>query len=40
MNIENFTPITATLGRMIIGLVVVIFFLFNESIIFFIKIFL
>ena len=29
MNIVNFTPITATLGGMIIGLVVVIFFLFN-----------
>ena len=29
MNIVNFTPITATLGGMIIGLAVVIFFLFN-----------
>ena len=29
MNIVNFTPITATLGGMIIGLSVVIFFLFN-----------
>ena len=29
MNIINFTPITATLGGMIIGLAVVIFFLFN-----------
>jgi uncharacterized membrane protein YedE/YeeE len=29
MNIVNFTPITATLGGMIIGSVVVIFFLFN-----------
>ena len=29
MNIGNFTPITATLGGMIIGLAVVIFFLFN-----------
>lgn len=29
MNIVNFTPITATLGRIIIGLAVVIFFLFN-----------
>ena len=29
MNIVNFTPITATLGGIIIGLSVVIFFLFN-----------
>ena len=29
MNIVNFTPITSTLGGMIIGLGVVIFFLFN-----------
>ena len=29
MNIVNFTPISATLGGMIIGLAVVIFFLFN-----------
>ena len=29
MNIVNFTPITATLGGMIIGLAVVFFFLFN-----------
>ena len=29
MNIVNFTPFTATLGGMIIGLAVVIFFLFN-----------
>ena len=29
MNIVNFTPITATLGGMIIGFAVVIFFLFN-----------
>ena len=29
MNIVNFTPITATLGGMIIGLAVVIFYLFN-----------
>ena len=29
MNIVNFTPIPATLGGMIIGLAVVIFFLFN-----------
>ena len=29
MNIVNFTPVTATLGGMIIGLAVVIFFLFN-----------
>ena len=29
MNIVNFTPITATLGGMIIGLAVVTFFLFN-----------
>ncbi len=29
MNIVNFTPITATLGGMIIGLAVIIFFLFN-----------
>ena len=29
MNIVNFTPITATLGGRIIGLAVVIFFLFN-----------
>ena len=29
MNIVNFTPITATLGGMIIGLAIVIFFLFN-----------
>ena len=29
MNIVNFTPITATLGGMTIGLAVVIFFLFN-----------
>ena len=29
MNIVNFSPLTATLGGMIIGLAVVIFFLFN-----------
>jgi len=29
MNIVNFTPVSATLGGMIIGLAVVIFFLFN-----------
>ena len=29
MNIVNFTPVTATLGGMIIGLAVAIFFLFN-----------
>ena len=29
MNIINFTPVTATIGGMIIGLAVVIFFLFN-----------
>ena len=29
MNIVNFTPVTATLGGMIIGLAVVIFFLLN-----------
>ena len=29
MNIVNFTPMTATLGGIIIGLAVVIFFLFN-----------
>ena len=29
MNIVNFTPITSTLGGMIVGLAVVIFFLFN-----------
>ena len=29
MNVVNFTPVTATLGGMIIGLAVVIFFLFN-----------
>jgi uncharacterized protein len=29
MNIVNFTPVTATLGGMIIGLALVIFFLFN-----------
>jgi len=29
MNIVNFTPITATVGGMIIGLAVVMFFLFN-----------
>ena len=29
MNIVNFTPITATLGGIIIGLAIVIFFLFN-----------
>ena len=29
MNIVNFTPITATVGGMIIGLAVVVFFLFN-----------
>jgi uncharacterized membrane protein YedE/YeeE len=29
MNIVNFTPVTATLGGMIIGLAAVIFFLFN-----------
>ncbi|MDA7637629.1 YeeE/YedE thiosulfate transporter family protein [Candidatus Pelagibacter sp.] len=33
MNIVNFTPITATLGGMIIGLAVVIFFLFNGRLI-------
>jgi len=31
MNIVNFTPITATLGGMIIGLAVVIFFLLMTS---------
>ena len=29
MNIINFTPVTATIGGMIIGLAVVMFFLFN-----------
>jgi uncharacterized protein len=29
MNIVNFTPITATLGGILIGLAVVVFFLFN-----------
>ena len=29
MNIVNFTPVTATLGGVIIGLAVIIFFLFN-----------
>jgi uncharacterized protein len=29
MNIVNFTPVTATLGGMIIGLAVIVFFLFN-----------
>ena len=29
MNIVNFTPVTATLGGIIIGLAVVVFFLFN-----------
>ncbi|WP_435088777.1 YeeE/YedE family protein [Candidatus Pelagibacter bacterium nBUS_49] len=29
MNIVNFTPVTATLGGILIGLAVVIFFLFN-----------
>ncbi len=29
MNIVNFTPVTATLGGMLIGLAVVVFFLFN-----------
>ena len=33
MSIVNFTPITATLGGMIIGLAVVIFFLFNGRLI-------
>ena len=33
MNIINFTPITATVGGMIIGLAVVIFFLFNGRLI-------
>ena len=33
MNIVNFTPVTATLGGMIIGLAVVIFFLFNGRLI-------
>ena len=33
MNIVNFTPITATLGGMIIGLAVAIFFLFNGRLI-------
>ena len=33
MNIVNFTPITSTLGGMIIGLAVVIFFLFNGRLI-------
>ncbi len=29
MNIVNFTPVSATLGGMVIGLAVAIFFLFN-----------
>ena len=29
MNIVNFTPVTATLGGILIGLAVVVFFLFN-----------
>ena len=29
MNIINFTPVAATIGGMIIGLAVVMFFLFN-----------
>mgnify|MGYP006157085995 CR=1 FL=1 len=33
MNIINFTPITATLGGMLIGLAVVVFFLFNGRLI-------
>ena len=33
MNIVNFTPITATVGGMIIGLAVVMFFLFNGRLI-------
>ena len=33
MNIVNFTPISATLGGLIIGLAVVIFFLFNGRLI-------
>ena len=33
MNIINFTPITATVGGMIIGLAVVMFFLFNGRLI-------
>ena len=33
MNIINFTPVTATIGGMIIGLAVVIFFLFNGRLI-------
>ena len=31
MNIVNFTPVTATLGGMIIGLAVVIFFYLMEG---------
>ncbi len=33
MNIVNFTPVTATLGGMLIGLAVVVFFLFNGRLI-------
>ena len=33
MNIINFTPVTATIGGMIIGLAVVMFFLFNGRLI-------
>ena len=33
MNIINFTPVTATIGGMIIGLAVIIFFLFNGRLI-------
>ena len=33
MNIVNFTPITATVGGMIIGLAVVMFFLFNGRVV-------
>ena len=33
MNIVNFTPVTATLGGILIGLAVVVFFLFNGRLI-------
>mgnify|MGYP001336991646 CR=1 FL=1 len=33
MNIVNFTPVTATLGGILIGFVVVVFFLFNGRLI-------
>ena len=33
MNIVNFTPVTATLGGILIGLAIVIFFLFNGGLV-------